>query len=114
MILFHLLLCLKRGIKFCYLNHICATSLIFGRSTFPSYLLQSVDPVAGLLGSVQLQLCEFSHSVAKLLAQQRVLLSELLHSDSQLCQRAATRFTFFTQSLQGKKTCSRNEKTGIG
>ena len=75
-----------------------------------SHLLQSVNSVLDPLSCVALQLCQFNYSITKLLAQKRILLSELLHSYSQLCQRGTARLTFFKKSLVMRQDKNRSEK----
>lgn len=44
-----------------------------------SHLLQSVGSVLDLLRRLPQHLCQFGHSIAQLLTQQRVVLPKLLH-----------------------------------
>lgn len=88
----------KSNIFTCYLS-ISATS----------DLLQPIGSVLNQLQRVSLQLGQFGYSVAELLAQQRILLPELLHRNPDLGQRATAAFALFTQSLrdnQGKEECT--------
>lgn len=61
-----------------------------------------------------LHLCQFGYSITQLLTQERVLLPKLLHSHSQLCQRATAGFTLLRKSLErgGEEGVKKTEEKG--